>query len=167
MKILFKNKTKYTKEAYENFLIFHQKKYGTKYKISTAIIIILVLFCSLMNIKYGNQGIGVILLIIAIGILFYRFYNPIKKIEKESNSEKLQKEKEFTFSFYEHYMHVSGNGINAKVRYWKIRKAYEDKEYIYLYIDKEYAFLINKEGFSIGKCKDFIPFIKKKSLFKI
>lgn len=167
MKVKFKNKTTYTKEAYKVFLNFHQRKFGLKYKVSTLIIIILLAFCAVVNFKYGNTGIGILFIIGVLGFLLYRFYHPIKKIEKESNSEKINGDKEFVFSFYDHYMHILGNKLNRKIGYWNIKKAFEDKDYIYLYINDEDAFVLKKDGFTIGYSKDFIPFIKKKILFKI
>ncbi|MBP3254991.1 MAG: YcxB family protein [Clostridia bacterium] len=167
MKVNFKNTTKYTKEAYEKFLAFHQKKYGPKYKIVTAIVIVLLIFCSIMNFKYGNALVGLLLFVGSIGFLLYRFKEPIRKITKERNSDKIKNEREFTFSFYDSYIKIIGNKINAKVRYWNLKKAFEDKDYIYLYIEDEHAFVLKKDGFSIGNCKEFMPFIKKKILFKI
>lgn len=167
MKVNFKNTTKYTKETYEKFLTFHQKKYGTKYKIYTLVVIILLAFCVAMNFRYGNIGVGFIFLVSVVCFLLYRFFHPLEKIKKESNSDKIKNEMEYVFTFYNHFMHVSGNGISQRVRYWKLKKAFEDREYFYLYITDEYAFAIKKNGFSIGTYRDFMTFIKKKILFKI
>lgn len=167
MKVKFKNKTKYTKEAYNVFLSFHQRKYGMKYKINTLIIIILFSFCVAVNFKFGNYGVGIIFSISVVCFLLYRFYNPINKIEKESNSEKIKNEREFVFTFYDHYMHILGNKLNRKISYLYLKKSFEDKDYIYLYINKNDAFVLKKDGFIIGDSKDFMSFIKRKVLFKI
>ena len=44
MKVLYKNKTKYTKETYAKYLQFHQNKFGTKYRFITILIIVLLFF---------------------------------------------------------------------------------------------------------------------------
>jgi Ca2+/Na+ antiporter len=167
MKVLYKNTTKYTKEVYEKFLKFHQKKYGLKYKVVTLIVILLLIFCMGINFKYGNLLIGLLFLVGCIGFLIYRYYEPIKKITKERKSDKIKNEREFTFSFYEHYMKASGNKLNEKIKYWNLKKVFEDKDFFYLYLDEEHAFVLKKDGFSIGQYKDFLPFIKKKIIFKI
>ena len=167
MKVIYKNTTKYTKEIYSEFLQFHQKKYGLKALISTIIISILILYC-MITCFIGNEPlIGFIFLAGGIGFITYRYFGPLKFIKKEYNSKKITNENEFTFTFYKHYMKLEGTDINKKVRYWTIKKAYENNKYYYLYIDKNYAFVLKKNGFAIGDSKTFLPFIKKKILFKI
>ena len=45
-------------------------------------------------------------------------------------------------------------------------KVFETKDYFYLYLDEDTAFLVSKSGFKIGTPKDFSEFIKKKCIFK-
>lgn len=167
MKVLYKNTTKYTKEAYEEFLAFHQKKFGLKYKIGTVIGVILLVFCAIMNFRYGSTLIGMLFFLGIVGFLMYRYNNPIKKITKERNSDKIKNEREFTFTFYDSNIKIVGNKVNSKIRYWHLKKIYEEKEFIYLYIDEEHAFVLQKDCFTIGNYKDFMTFIKKKKMFKI
>ena len=60
MKVLFKNKTKYTKEMYKEFLEFHEEKYGTTYYIYTIIFILSFVFCIVMQLKYANYLLALI-----------------------------------------------------------------------------------------------------------
>lgn len=53
MKVLYKNKTKYTKETYAKYLQFHQNKFGTKYRFIT--ILIIVLLCFLLSQTLSMQ----------------------------------------------------------------------------------------------------------------
>ena len=57
LKILFKNETKYNKEIYENFLNFHNKKFHFKYTLYTAAIIMLLIFCLSLQVKYHNEKV--------------------------------------------------------------------------------------------------------------
>ena len=43
---------------------------------------------------------------------------------------------------------------------------YENDSYIYLYLNKEHALLLDKNNFVVGKPTDFIKFVKKKIWFK-
>ena len=167
MKVLYKNTTKYTKETFEKFQQFHQNKYGLRYTIMTVVVVLLFTFCLVINFKYGYPLIGFLFLFGIIVFLIYRYKEPIRRLKKQREAESIKQESEFTFSFYERYMKVSGYKINQKLRYWNLKKAFEDKGYIYLYINDDYAFVLKKDGFSIGKSKEFFPFIKKKILFKI
>ena len=60
MKILFKNETKYNKEIYENFLNFHNKKFHFKYTLYTAAIIMLLIFCLSLQVKYHNYTLAIL-----------------------------------------------------------------------------------------------------------
>ena len=78
MNILFKNTTKYTKQAYEKYLQFHQNKYGYNYQFITIVTILLLCFCIIMNLKYTNYITTVVLSIILGTFCYYRFFNPVK-----------------------------------------------------------------------------------------
>ena len=167
MKILFKNKTKYTKQAYEKYLQFHQNKYGHKYKFNTIVIILLLCFCIMTNLTYYNYVTCILLFIVLAIFCFYRFFYPAKKVEKELKTEKFQNEKEFTFKFYDSFFTISNNEFIDKIRYYKLHRVYETDDFFYLYINKDHAFLLQKSCFSIGNPSQFLKFLKKKNWYKI
>lgn len=167
MKILFKNKTKYTKIAYQKYLQFHQNKYGVRYKFTTIVTILLLCFCIITNLKYSNYYTTFLLIFTLIGFCFYRFFYPIKKVQKEIKTEKFEEEKEFTFTFYEKYFTIYDKQNIEQVKYWKLYKVYESNEFFYLYIDKDHAFLLEKSTFVKGNTSDFFKFLKKKTWYKI
>lgn len=162
MNILFKNKTKYTKNAYQKYLNFHQTKFGTNYKFTTILTILLLSFCiiiTLQNLYYTTSFIFIISLSI---FCFYRFFYPVKKIEKEIKTEKFEKEKDFTFTFYEKFFIISDKDSSDQIKYWKLYKVYETEDFFYLYINKDHAFLLDKSTFLIGNTSNFLKFLKKK-----
>lgn len=167
MKILFKNRTKYTKQAYEKYLQFHQNKYGQNYQFSTIITILLLCFCIIMNLKYSNYITTSILTITLVIFCFYRFFYPVKKVQKELNTEKFRNEKEFTFTFYKKYFIVSDKENSYKLKYWYLHKIFETDDFFYLYINKDHAFLLDKSTFSKGDISEFLKFLKKKIWYKI
>ena len=162
MKILFKNETKYSKEVYNNFLHFHQSKYGNKYKLYTLLVILLLLFCTVINLKYSNYITSFIFVLVILFFFFYRFLHPIRKINKEIKSEKIEKQTEFIFTFYDNFFIVCDNENTEKIKYWKLYKIFEDESFFYIYANKEYAFVLDKKTFSIGEVSKFIKFIKRK-----
>lgn len=166
MKILFKNKTKYTKEIYEKYLQFHQNKFGNKYTFTTIVTILLLCFCIITNLKYSNYFTTLILLIVLGVFCFYRFFYPTKKVEKELKTDKFKNEKEFTFTFYEKFFIISDKRFSEKIKYWKLHRVYETDDFFYLYIDKDHAFLLNKSTFTKGNTSEFIKFLKKKIWYK-
>lgn len=167
MKILFKNKTKYTKEIYKKYLQFHQNKFGDKYTFTTVVTILLLCFCIITNLKYLNYNTSFILFIVLGIFCFYRFFYPVKKVEKELKTDKFENEKEFTFTFYEKFFVISDKKSSEKIKYWKLHRVYETEEFFYLYIDKDHAFLLDKSSFTKGNILEFFKFLKKKIWFKI
>ena len=89
MKLLFKNKTKYTKEVYKTFLEFHNKKYGNSYHFYTAIITLLLFFCFGMNLKFHNFAVAIGIFIAMIAFLYWRFFHPTHEIQKELKKDKI------------------------------------------------------------------------------
>lgn len=166
MKILFKNTTKYTKAIYKEFVEFHNKKYNFQYTLFNIFIIALLIFFVICQISYKYYVLAIISCIIFTTFCLYRYFHPISVVVKELNGKTIKEEKSFTFKFYDKYFKVeSGMELNL-VKYYKLRRCFETKDFFYLYIDKTHAFLINKENFSIGNSKDFSKFIREKCFLK-
>ncbi len=166
LKILFKNKTKYSKEIYKQFVDFHSKKYHFSYVLFTATIIFLILFCIVLQISYRYYSLAILSCIIFTCFCLYRYFHPISVVNKELKGKTLQEEKSFTFKFYEKYFKIQDKLQIDTVKYYQIRKIFETKNFFYLYIDRTHAFIINKENFLIGKPADFSEFLKKKCIFR-
>ena len=82
MKVLFKNKTKYTKEMYKEFLEFHEERYGTTYYLYTIIFILAFVFCIVMQLKYANYLLALITAITLID-LYFGVFIPNKNSKKK------------------------------------------------------------------------------------
>ena len=166
MNLLFKNRTKYTKQCYQKFLEFHNKKFGISSNLYTLLIVALIAFCFVLQLNYGNKKVASMLILVFIAFISWRIFHPVKEIQDEINSPKISQESTFVFCFYKNYFTVSdGNQMN-KCYYWKLYKVFETKDYFYLYINPDYAMLVSKNGFKIGTAEDFSNFIKKKCLLK-
>ena len=166
MKTLFKNKTKYTKQTYKKFVEFHQKQYGIYYTTYTIIFIILFIFCLIVQLQSHNYTIAILFVIAVISFILWRIFHPVHEIKNEIKSSKIQQEVEFSFKFYEPYFQVMKGREYETHHYFKIKRVIETDEFIYLYLDKNHALLLNKNGFVIGNCSDFIDFIQNKCKFK-
>lgn len=167
MEILFKNKTKYTKQIYQKYLEFHQNKFGLKYKFITILVFLLLSFCFIINLKYSNYNTAFVFIIALISFFIYIFFAPTKKIQKELKTEKFEKEKEFTFTFYNNFFVISDKKNSEKIKYWKLYRIYETEEFFYLYINKSHALLLDKSSFSKGNISEFFKFIRKKIWYKL
>lgn len=166
LKILFKNKTKYSKETYKKFVEFHSNKYSFQYTLFNIIIIALILFCIILQVSYKYYSLAIFTCTIFTGFCLYRYFHPISVVQKELNGKTIREEKCFTFKFYEKYFKVYDTLNFDTVKYYKLRRVFETKDFFYLYIDKNHAFIISKKNFLIGKSSDFSRFISKKCFLR-
>ena len=157
MKTLFKNKTKYTKTVYDQFLAFHSKKYHFTYTAYTAIVIALIL-----QVNSHNYTLAILLCFGLTAFILWRLFRPISEVTKEYKSEKIQKEKEFTFTFYDKFFIIEDEKEFSKIKYYQLYKAFETKKFFYLYLDKTHSFLLDKSTFKKNNPSAFSQFIKKK-----
>lgn len=162
MKILFKNTTKYDKENRENFINFHKDKYGKKEVIKAILLVICFLYILLFNLINMNW-IGLLILLL-ICVLFYLINKQV--IKKNKGKKNKQKNKEFTFFFYEKYIKIKCKRQFDRMTYFEIKKIFETEENFFLYIDDTHSLILDKDGFSIGTVKSFSEFIKRKCPFK-
>ena len=164
MKILFKNNTKYTKDNYNAFIKFHRDKYGKKTIFKCILIAICIIYIIILNIIHFNWK--TILLILVIGIITY-ILNNARNNKQTNNSRKLiNKQRDFLFYFYKDCVKIKCGRKFDRLRYFEIYRAFETKDYFFLYTDEKHSLIISKEGFTIGTAKGFSEFIKKKCLLK-
>lgn len=162
MKLLFKNTTQYTKPVYDEFLEFHRKKYHLTYTIYTAVVTALVLFCIVLQVKYHNFTLAILVCCVLTAFILWRLLHPVSEVAKEYKSDKIKKEKEFTFKFYDKFFIVSDDKEFSKLKYFNLYRVFETNSFFYLYIDKTHSFLLNKSCFKKQNPHEFSIFIKKK-----
>lgn len=162
MKILFRNTTKYDKENRENFINFHQDKYGKKELIK--IILYGICFLYMLGFVLISLNWYALLILIPLSILFY-FLNKYM-IKKKKEKSKKQKNKEFTFFFYERHIKIKCKRQFERMSYFEIKKIFETDENFFLYTDDKHSLILDKDGFEVGNEKDFAEFIKRKCPFK-
>ena len=88
LKLLFKNTTQYTKAIYEEFLAFHSKKYKFTYMGYTAMIVAFILFGLILQVKYHNYSIAILLCCGLTFFVLWRFFYPVSEVTKEYKSDK-------------------------------------------------------------------------------
>ena len=160
MKVLFKNTTQYTKENCNQFIEFHQKKYGKKELMKILIAGIAILYIVIFNIIYKNWML--ILGIIALGAILYL----INRAQAEKQSKKKNKIKVFTFYFYDRYIKIKYKREFERLAYFRLHKIFETDKYFYLYLDEKSSLILDKEGFEVGTAAEFSQFIKGKCPLK-
>lgn len=166
MKLLFKNTTKYTKSIYDEFLAFHRKKYGFTYTAYTVIVVAFILFGLILQIKYHNFSIAILLCFSLTFFILWRYLRPISDVSKEYQSDKIQNEKEYTFKFYNNFFTSEDNKEISKIKYYQLYRVFETSDFFYLYIDKTLSFLMDKSKFKNSNSAEFSRFIKKKCWWK-
>ncbi len=162
LKLLFENTTKHSKAIYDKFLTFHRNKYKLTYTIYTILVIAFILFGMILQIQYHNFGIAILLCCGLTFFILWRLFHPVSEVSKEYKSDKIQKQKEYTFKFYDKYFTVQDNKELFEIKYFKLYRVFEVSDFFYLYLDKRHAFLVDKAKFKNNNPTEFSRFIKKK-----
>lgn len=166
MEVLFKNTTTYSEKIYRNFLEFHQNKYQFKYMLFTFIIVILLITLLIVQIKSYNYTIAILFCFIITLFILWRYFRPVSIVKKELSSKKIQEQETFTFEFYDKYFKVSNDKEYSIVKYHELKKIFETKDFFYMYLDRQNAFILDKSRFEKETSNEFSTFIKKKCFFK-
>ena len=164
MKILLKNKTVYDKVELERFQKFHNKINLKRYKRNIILTFLIFLFFLIVQLCNKNL-IGAFGVIVFGGITVYTYFRQNPKRKNKYN--KQQENKIFIFEFTDKYITVINNNdtknkINKNIAYRKFYKVYETKYNYYLYLDREYSIVLNKEGFINATKQDIDKIIKEK-----
>lgn len=162
LEILFENTTKYTKLIYDKFLDFHRKRYHFTYMTSSLIVIAFILLCLIIQVKSHNLTIAILICLALSCFVLWRFFRPIAQVSKEYKSDKIKKQKVFTFKFYDKFFTIQDDKQFSKMKYYQLYRAFETDDFFYLYIDKTHSFLIDKSCFKEDNWQNFSLFIKKK-----
>lgn len=161
-KALFKNKTTYTQDIYVEFLQFHSKTYSFSYTLYTVFWALLLLLCMYLSFGSGNFFQGTVLTLGLIVFILYRVYHPKNIVKKEKESDKFTNNNTNTFKFFDKNFEVKNNNGSFVFKYFMLHRIFETKDFFYLYVNRENAFLVSKSAFSLGTSDDFSKFIKKK-----
>lgn len=167
MEKIFENTTTYTPDVYAEFVRFHNQKYSLKYNLYTLFMVFIISFCLVLQFSNNNILLGIGFVLFMIIFLLWRIYHPSFFVKKEANSDKVKKHLKNTYYFYDKYMQIKNVNDNVKLRYYKLYKVFETENYFYLYVNKNYSFVLDKNGFTVGNAGNFYEFIKKKLWYKI
>lgn len=148
MDLLFKNTTQFSADLYSEFLSFHNKTYRFSYHLYTFFISLVLLFCMAGHIVYQNYWLTGIFLLLWLIFLCWRIFRPITLVKKEYEGEKVTKEQEITYLFFDKSFVVHFNNNNQTFYYSNIHRIFETDTFFYFYLDKTYAFIIHKNCFS-------------------
>ena len=148
---LFENETEYSANDYVKFLRFHKKKFSFSYIIYTLFWSVILFLSLFLAFGTGARLQGVLITIILIIFVIYRFVRPNIIANSEFNSDKLEDNNVNTFSFYDKEFEVLNKNGTFTYKYFMIYKIFEIKDFYYIYMSKENAFLVSKYAFSKGK----------------
>lgn len=166
MKELFLNKTKCTQKEYDRFMQTQVKEHAVSELLYTLFNIAFFTFCTIFAFMNKEYKLGIIIIIGLLIYGWYKFIRPIKMVRKEKKSNKLIKEYVNTYKFYKNFFTTENPDGKAQTFYFKIYKVIETKTHFYIYIARDYAFIVAKNGFIDSDGEDFKEFIKKKVKFK-
>ena len=166
MEILFENKTKLSDKEYRVFLKSYQEEFS---KSDIGYFIFNLFFfgmCMFFAFKENEKILGFALLIGLLVYVWAKIIRPTQSVKKDQKSQKLSGHFVNNYEFYKNYFKVQNSEGKAQIIYFKLYRVVETKAYFYIYISREYAFIVSKLGFTKGTPEEFSKFIKKKMFTK-
>ncbi|MCI8481559.1 MAG: hypothetical protein HFJ27_00190 [Clostridia bacterium] len=128
MEIRFQNTTEYNLGEYKKFVEFHVKKYHLKYHLYTLFIMVLLIFCMVVQFLHGGILLGLGFIFILLFFLCYRFFYPLYLTKKEATSPKVKKKMKNTYTFYDDFVTIKNDTDFVKLKYSKFYKIHEQND---------------------------------------
>jgi len=165
---IFEAKTKYTKEFYIKFQRFNMFRGGVSGKVmivSLAVLFIAGVLCIAAGIYTNDYGAaifpGVFFILLGIFYLFLPQYTTYIMFRKNRGLF----DSGVNYSFFDDHFTVTTisdllNGVN-NVKYEGLYKACETKDNFYFYITRVQSFLLNKDGFTLGRPEDLSALLER------
>ena len=166
MEKLFENKTKYSDKEYSAFLTSYKEEF---FKTEIAYMFFNIAFFGMCMIFAFKENEKILALALLIGLLVYawvKIIRPIIAVRKDQKSHKFSGHFVNNYEFYKNFFKVQNSDGNAQIVYLNLYRVVETKTYFYMYISREYAFIVSKLGFTKGTPEEFSKFIKKKVFTK-
>ena len=163
-------KTKYTKRSFRRFQWFHYTKGGMQKAVSiSSFVISFIIGVALLIYLFIGNGIleGTIYLFLSVLMIFLPvFFVIVVSISTNSTYKKSPAffNSGIGFSFYEDYFTVLTTGMmsgTTNIQYGAIYCVYQTKDYFYLYLQQNQAFLLDKASFTTGSPEDLAVLLKK------
>lgn len=91
MEILFRNTTAYNLSEYKKFAKFHAEKNNLKYHLYTIFMMFLIIFCMVLQFRYGKVLLGTCFILVLLSFLGYRIIHPLLITKKRLLAKKFSK----------------------------------------------------------------------------
>lgn len=166
MEKLFENKTKYSQKDYDIFIEAYKNEFAKSDYVFILFNIVFFGLCMILAFREKEIFLG---LAILIGLGLYLWFRIIRQnliVEKTKKSQKVLGDFENNYEFYKNYFKVKNKDGEAQIFYLNLYRTIETKEFFYIFISRQYAFIISKQGFIKGTAEEFASFIKKKMPIK-
>ncbi len=166
MEELYENKTKYSEKLYNIFLNAYREEYASSENLLMIYNIGFFGICCIFAFIEKLILLGVVIIVGLMIYVWYKIIRPTIREEKTRKGPKLKGNFINTYKFYKNYFKVENPEGQAQVLYFKIYRVVETRDYYYIYISRENAFVMSKNSFTKGSSLEFTNFIKKKVLIK-
>ncbi len=159
-KTLFENTTFCSDVAAQDFCKFHSLR---RCLLRNSMFILLGVLSVVVGFIYNDSWL---LRIVMIALGIYLVVQPFLMLDRMKRAEvgfyKKARSREASYAFREEDFRISGIQSVTLYPYFQILSAYEDKKYFYLYYTEDRAYLVEKDGFTLGEANDFRKFLKEK-----
>ena len=166
MEPLFENKTDCSQKDYDIFLESYKNEFATSDYIYIIVYIIFFGICIFLAFSKKEYILGIALIAGLCIYLWFKLFRIAKLVEKTKESQKNGKFFVNKYAFYKNFFTIESTQGNTQFLYFKLYKIVETKEYFYIYVTREFAYIVSKDGFIKGNKEEFSKFMKKKVFTK-
>lgn len=161
---MIKNKTIYTKENFLKFQKYHYFYQAKVIRIIFSLFGIFFLILGILGFVFADYMLALIESILGFFLIFE--FNtsliPIFHAKMILKSDSMMIGMENTFVFYEDRVEVINSRSASKIPYQEIYCYREYQDYIYIYLNKVSAFLVDKNGMLEGSSEQLAYLLQEK-----
>ena len=159
-KALLRNTTAYNEEVAHAFVRFHFSRRRLGLMIGYGVFALLIL--AAVFLVDAEWYMKLIFFAAAVFLVVWMCLMPGKLFNNVMATFKKSRVKENEYTFREDDFRIAGIQSASVYPYFQITRAYETKNYFYLYFGEEQAYYIAKDGFTVGDADGLRELLKRK-----
>lgn len=145
--VLYKAKSKITKENYIKFNNFHLKKKNVAISVIFYVCIVII-YIAAISLLLMREHIfeGILYFIFATFFLLWQIFLPKIFVNRILKTDKITGKTENEFKFGKEKFSISNEYGMATISYTDLHRIYETNEFYYLYLNNRQAYIVEKQG---------------------
>lgn len=150
-----------TMRAFYDFHLFKRQHISKAFFIVMGVIILLGGSAILILERFQNPFRVMFFLLMGVFSCTYPFWMPKLLINSMQKSDLVTRNKVCTVTCYQDRLEVITEQSRSFVYYGQLYQAWETRDFFYLYLNKQSAYILYKQAFSLGDAARFSTFLQQ------